>query len=153
MTIDEYLNQPQKLKRKSDRLYKKALEAETRVTSPRDPLNIGDGIPGRGSGSNATENKLLDYIDIHKEYSETHQQYIEARDAINAAIDNLLYWQGCLIYQVYIYNATFNNDDNLKGTDLILRTKNRREILAKLGEAKEALADQLRAQGVEIEKG
>lgn len=151
MTIDEYLNQPRKLKRKRDRLYEKLLAAEER-TAPRDPLNLGDGVPGRRSGSNTTEDKLLTYIDASSAYREASRQYTNVRDALNLAIDNLLYWQGCLIYQVYIYNVYFDIDDDLKGADEILRTDNRREILAKLGEAKEALADLLRAQGVEIEQ-
>lgn len=150
MTIDEYLNQPQKLKRKRDRLYNKMLAAEAK-TAPRDPLNLGDGVPGRSSGHNATEDRVLNYIDANRAYREAHRQYMNVRDALNLAIDNLLYWQGCLIYQVYIYNVYFDIDDNLKGADEILRTNNRREILAKLSEAKAALADLLRAQGVAIE--
>ena len=151
MTIDEYLNQPRKLKAKSERLYKKMLIAEEKATTPRDPLNLGDGIPGRRSGSNTTETKLLEYIDASRAYSEAYTQFREARDTLTGAIDNLLYWQGNLIYQIYIYNATFSSGDDIKDAGDILRTSNRREILAKIAEAKAALADLLRAQGVEIE--
>ena len=63
----------------------------------------------------------------------------------------MLYWQGRLIYQVYIYNVIIEAADDLNGADEILKTKSQREILAKLAEAKAALADQLRAQGVAIE--
>lgn len=150
MTIDEYLSQPRKLKAKSERLYKQLLEAEAAM-DPRDPLNLGDGIPGRRSGGNGTENRLLNYIDAHKEYENAAKAFIETRNNLNAAIDNLLYWQGCLIYQIYIYNATFDGGDYMKDAGEILRTNNRREILAKIDEAKAALADLLRTQGVEIE--
>lgn len=151
MTIDEYLSQPRKWKNKSERLYKKLLAEETRVTSPRDPLNLGDGLPGGRSNENTQETKLLNYIDASRAYSDAMKRYTETRDNIDSAINNLLYWQGRLIYQVYIYNVAIEADDNLKDAGDILRTKNRREILAKLAEAKAALADQLRAQGVEIE--
>ena len=150
MTIDEYLNQPRKLKAKGERLYMKMLEAEAKATSPHVSLNLGDGIPGR-SGANATENKLLDYVEASKAYTKVTRQHNEIRSALLMAIDNLLYWQGCLIYQVYIYNVAIEADDSLNGADEILRTDNRREILAKLAEAKAALADLLRAQGLDIE--
>ena len=57
MTIDEYINEMQRLKSKSERLLKNMREAETPLLSPRDPLNLGDGIPGRRSGGNGTENR------------------------------------------------------------------------------------------------
>lgn len=153
MTIDEYLNRPRKWKQKSERLYKKLVEAKARVISPRDPLNLGDGVPGRRSNENTQETKLLNYIDASRAYTDAMRYYIDSRDEITDAINNLLYWQGCLIYQVYIYNAAIEADDDLDGTDEIIKTKNRAEILAKLSETKAALADLLRAQGVEIEKG
>lgn len=149
MTINEYLNQPRDLKRSCDRLYKKMLKAEER-TAPRDPLNLGDGIPARRSG-NANEDKLLTYIDATRTYKKAYTQYTEVCNALSLAINNLLYWQGCLICRVYLYNACLDVDDDLQGADEILRTDDRREILAKLGESKAALADLLRAQGVEIE--
>lgn len=151
MTIDEYINEMQRLKSKSERLLKDMREAETPLLSPRDPLNLGDGTPRSRSGGNGTENKLLEYIDISREFSKVNGQFKEMRDAIKSAIDNLLYWQGCLIHHVYIYNVYFNPDDILNGADEILNTNDRRQILAKLTEAKAALAVQLRAQGVEIE--
>lgn len=151
MTIDEYLSQPRKLKRKCNRLYKIMQAAELKATSPRDPLNLGDGIPGRKSGGNSTEDRLLDYINANQDYCDAYQQYKAIRDEIETTIDNLLYWQGRLIYHVYIYNVFLDEADDLHGAEDILNTNSRREILAKLAEAKAALADLLRAQGVEIE--
>ena len=151
MTIDEYINEMQRLKSKSERLLKDMREAETPLLSPRDPLNLGDGTPRSRSGGNGTENKLLEYIDISREFDKVNDQFKEMRDAIRSAIDNMIYWQGCLIHHVYVYNVYFRSDDILNGADEILHTTNRRQILAKLDEAKAALAVQLRAQGVEIE--
>ena len=151
MTIDEYINEMQRLKIKSERLLKEMREAETPLLSPRDPLNLGDGTPRNRSGGNGTENKLLESIDIHREFSKVNDQFKEMRDAIRRAVDNMIYWQGCLIHHVYVYNVYFYPDDILNGAEEIVHTTNRREILAKLGEAKAALAVQLRAQGVEIE--
>lgn len=149
MTIDEYLRQPQELKRKYERLYKRLLVMETRVTSPRDPLNT-IGVQSR-TGENAAETKLLDFIDAHNEYKDVVERYRETRKNILTAIDYVLYWQGSLIYQVYVRNVAVEEEATLTGADEILHTDDRREILAKLGEAKEALAAQLRAQGVTIE--
>ena len=151
MTIDEYLNQPRNLKRRREQLGEQLTAAEARVTSPRDPLNLGDGIPCSRYSGNGTENKLLEYIDISREFSKVNAQFKEMRDAIITAVDNMIYWQGCLIHHVYVYNVYFRSDDILNGADEILNTKDRRQILAKLTEAKAALAVQLRAQGVEIE--
>ena len=150
MTIDEYLNQPRNLKRRREQLGEQLTAAEARVTSPRDPLNIGDDVPGKAT-SNAAETRLLTYIDISREWSAVHKQYNKACEDLHRAIDNLLYWQGSLINQVYYINAYYDYDDDLQGADEILHTRSRAAILAKLGEAKAALADQLRAQGVEID--
>ena len=151
MTIDEYINEMQRLKSKSERLLKEMREAETPLLSPRDPLNLGDGTPRNRSGGSGTENKLLEYIDISREFDKVNDQFKEMRDAIRSAIDNMIYWQGCLIHHVYVYNVYFYPDDILNGAEEIVHTNDRRQILAKLTEAKAALAVQLRAQGVEIE--
>lgn len=149
MTIDEYLNRPQKLKKKSDRLYKRLLEAEARLM-PRDPLNLGDGSQRR-TGENVQQVRLTDYIDLSNKYKAASKAYHDAREELENAIDYLLYWQGCLITHVYIYNVTFEAEDALQGADEILRTKSRQKIRAKLDESKAALAELLRAQGITIE--
>lgn len=151
MTINEYLNQPRTLKARRDKALENLKVLETRMLSPHDPLNLGDGTPRSRSGENTHETHLIEYIDAGKEFKESNRLYMETRDNLEAAINYLLYWQGRLIYQVYIYNVIIEAADDLNGADEILKTKSQREILAKLTEAKAALADQLRAQGVEIE--
>ena len=151
MIIDEYLSQIRTAKRRSDELYNKLTIAQERALNVRSPGNVGDGTPYTRTNENAAETRLLNYIDIGKEYDTATKTYIDTRKQVINAIDYLLYWQGCLIYQVYIYNVVIEADDDLSGADDILHTNNRREILAKLAEAKEALADLLREQGIEIE--
>ena len=150
LTIDEYLNQPRDLKRRRDQLNEELQQLETMVTSPRDSLNIADGLPGKSNG-NAHETRLLKYIDTGRKFSAVNKQYKKACEDLHRAIDNLLYWQGSLILQVYYYNAYYGIDDNLQGADEILHTRSRGAIIAKLTESKTALADLLRAQGVEID--
>ena len=151
MTIDEYLSQIRTAKKERDELSDKLDIAQEAALNVRSPGNMADGAPYARTNENATENRLIKYIDLHNEYEKASKLYIDTRKQVSRAIDYLLYWQGCLIYQVYIYNVVIEADDDLRGADDILRTNNRREILAKLAEAKEALAKLLREQGVEIE--
>ena len=152
MTIDEYLGRLLTAKRESNALYKRLIIASEKALNVNSPGNIGAGTPHQRTTENKAEKRLLNYIDLHNEYSREIEIYTETRKQILKAIDYLLYWQGSLIYQVYIYNVTFDDRDELDGANEIVHTNSRRAILAKLAEAKEALADQLRAQGVEIEQ-
>lgn len=151
MTIDEYLRQVRTAKQTSDELFNKLVIAQERALNVRSPLNLGDGTPGTRTNENATESRLIRYIDVHNEYEKATRLYIDTRKQLLSAMDFLLYWQGCLIYQVYIYNVSIEAEDDLNGAEDILHTRNRGVILAKLAEAKEALAEKLREQGVEIE--
>ena len=63
----------------------------------------------------------------------------------------MTYWQGAILLQVYINNVVFESDDDLRGVGEILDTTSRRVICSKLAEAKNALRERLRNQGVEIE--
>ena len=151
MTIKEYLNQLPKLKYKAETATARYEDLVLRATAPGCALDLGDtGRRIRGSG-NATENKLIEMSDAGKKSRAANERYYNFRDQLEKDIDNLLYWQGCLIYQCYIYNVIIEADDNLKGAADILRTTSRREILAKLAEAERALADILQARGLDIE--
>ena len=151
MDINEYLAQLPKLKRRADSAYLRYLELHERAVSPGCGLDLGDtGQRIKGSG-NATEDRLIKAADGLREWRAANDKYKEIRAQLDAAVDELKYWQGCLIVHVYIYNVTFEADDDLKGADEILHTTNRREILAKLDESKRHLAEILRSQGVDIE--
>lgn len=151
MTIDEYLNTAAKLKRKADRAELKLKEVESRTVDPRSGLNLGDGIPANSRNHNGTESRLLEYIDAGKAYTAANQKYTEFRHSLQATVFDMPHWAALIIEQIYIYNVFYEREDNLYGVSDILNTDDRRQILAKLREAKEILADQLRAQGVEIE--
>lgn len=148
MTIDEYLNQLKALERREERLYKKYCEIEEKATSPQ-TYNFGSGAPRGRNGNNTRENLLVELADASNEFNAAFEEYKNFRNRLQRNIYNLLYWQGLIIEQVYIYNR--NRDNDLYGVNELLFTDDRREILAKLDEAKAALAEILRAQGVEIE--
>ena len=151
MTIDEYLNGLKKAKQAREYLLNKLTIAETQAHDVRSSLNLGDGIPCGSKSGNPHESKLLKYSDAAKAYRDASMLYNSIYDNLNKAINNLLFWEGSLIQHMYIYNVVFDEDDGLNGAGEILGTKDRRVILAKLAEAKEHLADNLRAQDVPIE--
>lgn len=151
MTISEYLNQVRAFKAKAEKAAARYETLVMRATAPGCGLDLGDTGQRIRRGGNATEERLIAMTDAGKQSRAAYTRYIEFRDQLEKDIDNLLYWQGRLIYQCYIYNTIIEADDILNGAADILRTNNRREILAKLAEAKAALADILRARGLDIE--
>lgn len=150
MNIDAFLNNGRRLKHKVDETSEKYKALENIVINPRDPLNLGDGIPARNRNENGHETKLLAYIDAGNEWSAARDEYKHFRDQLEQAIYNMVHWQALIINQIYIYNLYFGYDE-MRDVDEILKTKDPAQIRAKLAEAKAALADMLRAQGVEIE--
>ena len=151
MTIDEYLNQAKKLKHKADRAELKLKEVESRTIDPRSSLNLGDGIPASNRSGNGTESRLLEYIDAGKAYTAASRKYTEFRKNLQSTVFDMPHWAALIIEQIYIYNVFSGCEEDLSGVGDILSTNDRRQILAKLSEAKELLADRLRVQGVEIE--
>ena len=150
MTIDEYLGQARQLKNKADIAEAKLKEAESRAINPRSSLNLGDGIPANTRNGNGTETRLIEYIDAGKAYRIANDNYRQFREQLQNTTLYLLHWQALLIEQVYIHNVYYDRDDE-HGADEIIKAKTTREFFSKLAEAKKALADALRAQGVEIE--
>ena len=151
MTIDEYLSQARSLKYKADKAAARLEEYESRAISPRCALNLGDGIPGGRTNTNGTETRLIEYIDAGKAYTAANDNYRQFREQLQNTINYMLHWEAVLIEQIYINNVYFDRDD-LHGVNEILNTDNKRVILAKLGEAKQSLAEHLRQRGVDIEK-
>lgn len=151
MTIDGYLNQARALKRKADRAEEK-LSAMENKAGPRSCLNLGDGIYTSNNGGNTTEAKLIEYTDAAKKWRKATSEYKQFRDQLQQTIKRMPYWAALTLEQIYIFNVFWDRDNDLFGVEEILETTDRREILAKLKEAKALLADELRTQGVEIEK-
>ena len=151
MTVDEYLNQIRTSRYKTKQLCDELMRAEVRAHDVRSPSNYGDGTPQTHGSENRHEIKLVEFVDMAKEFDESRALYEELRDTLELATDNMPCWAGNLIYHVYLYNVVFEEEDDLKGAGDIVRTNDRREILSKLAEAKLLLADALRAQCVSIE--
>ena len=149
MTIDEYLNQLQKLRRREKQTYKKMQKQLDRATSVQSSFNFG--MPRSRSNENRTETMLVDLADAQSEWREANAAYIAFREQLQSDIYNLLYWEGLLIEQVYIYNQVNECEDDLHGAAEILKTKNRGAIINKLNEAKAHLRQILIDQGKEIE--
>lgn len=151
MTINEYLSQLPKLKRQAERSYRAFKEAEAAATDPGCTLNFSGAETRSRSGCNTTELQFVRAADALQEYQDARRRYIAFRYQLEKDLDGLLYWQGCLLFRVYVFNVLTGAADSLDGAGDILRTRNRREIVAKLREAQAALAEVLRARGKEIE--
>lgn len=149
MTIDEYLNQLPYLKKADNRLYKELMIKSERATST--PSSAFDGMPRTKNSGNTHETRLLDYVDAHREWKEVNERFFEIKKQIEEAADYLLYWEGCLIMHVYVYNIMFSADDPLHGADEILHTQSQHVINKKLAEAKAHLRQLLIKQGIELE--
>lgn len=149
MTIDEYLNQLRKLRRREKRTYQKMQNQYDRATSLQSSFNFG--MPRNRSNENRTETRLLDLADTQREWREANAAYIGFREQLQSDIYNLLYWEGLLIEQVYIFNLINESEDDLNGAAEILNTNNRGTIIRKLNEAKAHLRQILIDRGVEIE--
>lgn len=148
MTIDEYLNQLPKLRRAEAKAYNRMETKFDRATSLQSSFNFD--MPRRIADQNATEARLVDLADAQREWKEANDAYIEFKDQLERSLYNLLYWEGLLIDQAYIYNVVCGRD-HLYGLDEILHTSSRGAILAKLDTAKQHLRQILRDQGIEIE--
>jgi hypothetical protein len=132
------------------KLNEKLLKAEAKVNSAGPGFSLDPAAYTKDT-DNRQETKLINYIDAANEYKAARKAYLDARASIEGSLDYLLYWEGRLIYHVYIYNAEFYPDDDLKDAAEIVGARNRYELIQKLDEAKEHLADLLRNKGVEIE--
>lgn len=149
MTIDEYLKQLPDLKKADNRLYQMLIIKSERAT--RTTCSAFDGMPRTKNSGNTHETKLIEYIDAHREWKEVNEKFYEIKKQIEEAADYLLYWEGCLIIHVYIYNIMFSVDDPMHGVEDILHTKSQHVINKKLAEAKSHLRELLISRGVEIE--
>ena len=149
MTIDEYLYQLRRLKRREEDLFKTYEELEARAESPRSSFNYN--MPRSKNNDNLTEKRLTELIDAGQEWIEARNEYSAFRDQLQDSIYNLLYWEGLLIEQVYINNMIYKRENDLYGADQILKTNNKGAIIRKLRDAKAHLAEILRDQGIEIE--
>lgn len=149
MTIDEYLNQLPKLKAAENHKYNKLMKMFDIATSTHN--SAFDGMPRTRNSENAIETKLIEYADTKREWDEIHRRFYEIKEQIEDAIDYLLYWEGSLIYRVYIYNIFGTRDDPMEGADEILHTNSQYIINVKLAEAKSHLRQILINQGVELD--
>lgn len=150
MTIDDYLNQMRTLRYKYLRLYEEAREVENKATNTGALLSLDNGVRSKSS-ENVAESRAIDAADAWRTMRQAYDRYCEYRDQLDDSMNMLLYWEGRLIYQVYIYNQIADKEDNLSGTNEILNTDNRKVILSKLNEAKLHLSEILISKGIEIE--
>lgn len=149
MTIDEYLNQLPQLKRAEDRAYtnlKHYLDKATYI-----PSSAFDGMPHARSYENKHETWMIEYADAKREWDSINAKFYEIKEQVEANVDYLLYWEGRLIYQLYIYNVFIGADDPMDGAEEILHTKSRHVINNKLAVAKSHLRQILIERGVELD--
>lgn len=148
MTIDEYLNQLPKLRRAEAKAYNRMETKFDRATSLQSSFNFD--MPRRIADQNATEARLVELADAQREWKEANEAYATFKEQLERSLYNLLYWEGLLIDQAYIYNVIYGRD-HLYGLDEILKTRNRGVMISKLNEAKQHLRQILIDQGIEIE--
>lgn len=148
MTIDEYLHQLPALKKAERTACKRLAKMFDKATSTHN--SAFDGMPYTKRSENMYEIKLVEYVDAKKAWDEINAKYFEVRDQLEECIDYLLYWEGCLIFQIYIYNVALEKDDPLDGAEEILHTQSQYVIKAKLTEAKSHLRQLLIDRGVDL---
>ena len=148
MTINEYFTQGQSMKRNVERLADRVQALHSRVLNPGSPIN---GNPTGHRNDNGHETRLVEYLDASKEFKEAYEEYMKYHDDMKKAKDNVLHWQALVFERVYETNVFFEYSDALYGVGTILDTNDRKEIQAKFDEAKAAVVDQLRLQGVELD--
>ena len=148
MTIEEYLKLGNILRQDVDSKGRRVDALMERVLNPGTHFN---GIPAGRRNDNGHETRLIEYVDASNEYKAAYNEYKRHQEQLENALYNVLYWQALVIERVYYTNALMECPNELYGVENILKTNDRHKIQAKLTEAKEALADLLRAQGVEIE--
>ena len=148
MTIEEYLKLGNILRQDVDSKGRRVDELIERVLNPGTHFNE---IPAGRRNDNGHETRLIEYVDANNEFKAAYSEYKRHQEQLENALYNVLYWQALVIERVYYTNALMECPNELYGVENILKTNDRHKIRAKLTEAKEALADLLRAQGVEIE--
>lgn len=148
MTIEEYLKLGRTLRQEVD---SKGRHLEKLMDRVMNPGTNFDGTPAGRRHDNGHEARLVAYVDASKEYDAAYNEYKRHQEQLENALYNVLYWQALVIERVYYTNVLMEYPNELYGVGNILKTDDRHKIRAKVTEAKEALADLLRAQGVEIE--
>lgn len=148
MTIDEFLNRIEVLKRRSDKLLNAYNSIQDETVNPGAVVHYG--MPAGRTNRNYTEEKLIKLASAGEKWQKAYEEYQVYYNIFERAMYNLLYWEGLLIERVYITNAAFKHNQ-LFGVDEILKTRNRAEILAKLETAREHLKQILNENGMKIE--
>lgn len=148
MTIEEYLKRGNSLRQEIDSKGRRVNQLMDRVINPGTPFN---GNPTGRRNDNGHESRLIAYIDANKEYTALYNEFKQHQEQLEKAFLNVLHWQALVIERIYYTNALMEYQNELYGVGDILKTDDRRKIQAKVKEAKNALAEKLRAQGVEIE--
>lgn len=150
MTIEEYLKLGRTLRQEVE---SKSRRVDTLMERVLNPGTHFDEISTGRRSDNGHETRLIAYMDASKEYKTIYNEYQQHQEQLENALYNVLYWQALVIERVYYTNALMECPNELYGVGDILKTDDRHKIKAKLTEAKTALAEKLRAQGVEIERG
>lgn len=151
MTIDEYLNELQRLYCRAERKYRKLLDAKDNADSPRSSLNLGDGAPRGRSHVNTTERRTLKYVDASKEWRKALKERDDFKAALYDNIYQLYYWEALVIERIYVSSAYEGHTKNIISLTDILHTYNEDKLQAKLDEAKEHLRQILIEKGYDIE--
>lgn len=150
MTIDDYLKQYEYLKGRADLTYIKMSEAEDRANNIRCGLNL-DGTPRtKGGRPNGHETALIEAADALKECMAADKALKAYEKQLKGAINSLLYWEGCIITRIYIYNVRFERPPVCDINDIVADLDDKRATGEYISTAKAHLAEILRARGVEI---
>ena len=147
MTIDEYLKQLNTLRLKAEWLFSLYEKATEEAESVKTRYSLA---PGSRTNVNNTENRYIKMISAGEKWREARADYLKFKEELESAMDLLLYWEGRLIDLVYIKNPALNRE-RFSGASDILKTKDQRQIQAKLNTAKESLKRILNKRGATIE--
>lgn len=136
------------LKIDQENKYNEYMKLSSRARDPQSSLH-GDGLP-RAKDPQARERLIIESSDALKAYYAAERRYWNYERFLEKNINQLTYSYSVALCLKYIWNLDRPHDQRINGIASRLGIR-RKEVPAIVREAKEALADILRAQGMEIE--
>lgn len=148
MKINHVLYYYEWLKINKENKFEKYMKLSSMATSPRSSLQ-GDGMP-RAMDPNSRERMLTEAGDALAAYYDADKKYWNYRDFLESNIQKLEFRYRIALFTKYMWNLHRPREQRINGIARELGIR-RAEVPALVEEAKAALADLLRAQGIDIE--
>lgn len=136
------------LKIDKENKFENYMRLSSRATSPQSAIH-NDGLP-RARDPHAREKLLTRAGDALAAYYDADKKYWDYKKFLESNLDKLEWEHRIALYTKYMWNMHRPREQRINGIARTLSIR-RADVPALVEEAKAALADLLRAQGVEIE--